>query len=184
MTNSSLNGGRTPLMLALSYGNTEMASVLLDGGARVGVSSSYGATPLRYAIWHDTPEQRALIRRLLAAGADVDAGSPPTRTGNPPIRNAEGTALGAVAGRGSPQMVEVLLTGGANVDARQTGWRTALMQAAETGNIAVVRLLLDAGADVNAEDSAGKSALQLARAGGHAGVAELLIASIAAARNQ
>lgn len=187
MTTSSLNGARTPLMVALSYGNTEMASVLLDGGAKVGVSSSYGATPLRYAIWHDTPEQRALIRRLLAAGADVDAGSPPRLTGSAPIRNAEGTALGVVAGRGSRasvQMVEVLLAGGANVDARQPGWRTPLMLAAATGNIAVVRVLLDAGADVNAEDSGGNSALQLAQAGGHADVTELLGAAIAAARNR
>jgi ankyrin repeat protein len=186
-TNPRLGGGRTPLMWALSVGNSEMASVLLDGGARVGLSTSYGATPLRYAIWHDTPEQRALIRRLLAAGADVDAGTPPRLTGSAPIRNAEGTALGVVAGRGSRgsvQMVEVLLAGGANVDARQTGGRTPLMLAAATGNIAVVRVLLDARADVNAEDSEGKSALQLAQAGGHADVTELLGAAIAAARNR
>lgn len=183
MTNPRLSGGRTPLMWALSVGNTEMASVLLDGGAKVGLSTSYGATPLRYAIWHDTPEQRALIRRLLAAGADVDAGTPPRLTGSAPIRNAEGTALGVVAGRGSRgsvQMVEVLLAGGAKVNARQPGGRTALMLAAATGNIAVVRVLLDARADVNAVDSEGKSALQLAQAGGHANVAELLNAAIAA----
>jgi ankyrin repeat protein len=184
MSNPRRAGGRTPLMWALSVGNTEMASVLLDGGAKVGVSTSYGATPLRFAIWVDTAEQRALIRRLLAAGADVDAGSPPRLTGSAPIVTAEGTALGDIAGRGSAQMAEVLLTGGANVNARQPGGRTALMLAAATGNIAVVRVLLDAGADVNAEDSGGKSALQLAQAGGHADVTELLSAAIAAPRNR
>src|SRR5690606_30354286 len=42
--------GRTPLMWSLGNGNTAMAQVLLDGGADVDARTSYGATPLHFAV--------------------------------------------------------------------------------------------------------------------------------------
>lgn len=177
-----LGGGRTPLMLALSTGNVEMARALLEAGASVYVTTSYGATPLRYAMWHDTPEMRQLVQQMLAAGAEVDAGRTPPPPGSlstapgaaRSVRNAEGTALGDAASRGSAEMARILLAAGARVDARQSGWTTPLMLAAARGNAALVRLLLDAGADVRAEDAAGRTALDYALARERADVAQLL----------
>lgn len=169
-------GGRTPLMWALGNGDAAMAQVLLDGGANVNARTSYGATPLRFAVWHDGPEQRVLVRRLLEAGADPDTGQIPSYKlpANPPLRSAEGTVLGNVAGGGSVEMVRILLEGGATVDARQPGWRTPLMMAAAGGHVEVVRMLLAAGADVAAKDSDGRTALDLALAASRAGAVALL----------
>ena len=72
-------------------------------------------------------------------------------------------------------MVQVLLSAGAEVDARQPGWRTPLMLAAAKGNLPVVRALLEAGADPAAKDSDDRTALSLARANGHVEVVELLL---------
>lgn len=170
LTSSSLGGGRTPLMWAFSVGNTKMAQVLLEGGASVHARTSYGATPLRFAMWQDDgPAELALIEKLLAAGADVDAGHWPrfsleNASSNPTrgTRTAEGTALGDVAD-GSANKVRLLLAAGAEVDARQPGWMTPLMLAAASGNAPVVSLLLEAGADVNAKDSRDRTALDMAR---------------------
>src|SRR5690606_9233858 len=108
--------GRTPLMWSLGNGNTAMAQVLLDGGADVDARTSYGATPLHFAVWHDRPEQRVLVQRLLQAGADPDAGQIPgyKLPANPPLRSAEGTVLGNVAarGRGGAELARMLLDAG------------------------------------------------------------------------
>lgn len=176
ITSPNLGGGRTALMWALGNGSVAMAQLLLDGGANVNARTSYGATPLHFAVWHDTPEQRPLVRRLLEADADPDAGHAPSYKlpANPPLRSVEGTVLGNVAGRASVELVQILLAGGAKVDARQPGWRTPLMLAAGSGNLEVVRTLLAAGADLEARDSDGRSALEHARAGSHASIAVLL----------
>jgi ankyrin repeat protein len=183
-----LGGGRTPLMLALGSGNVEMARALLQAGASVFVTTSYGATALRFAMWHDSPQMQQLVEQMLAKGAEVDAGRTPAApgTGDPaapgqpgaqvpiPVRHAQGTALGDMAARGSAQMARILLAAGADVDARQIGWRTPLMQAAAGGNVAVVRVLLEAGADPQAQDGDGRTALELAIANGRSEVAQLL----------
>jgi ankyrin repeat protein len=146
-------------------------------------------------MWHDSPEMRQLVRQMLAAGAEVDAGrgpSPPSNInplvpGQDPtdgvraIRHAEGTALGDIATRGSAEMVQILLDAGAKVDARQMDWKTPLMLAAAGGNVPVVRLLLAAGADTQARDAAGQTALDHATARGRDEVAQLLRAAAAAA---
>jgi ankyrin repeat protein len=181
---------RGPLMSALSNANLEMARVLLEGGASVHATTSYGATPLRFAVWWDGPEHIAMVKALLARGANVDAGQAPaykvSDTGKASLvytdevvitgsrRSAEGTALGDVAATKNPELVKVLLDAGATVDARQPGWRTPLMLASVAGNLPVVRLLLDAGADVNARDSNNKTPLDLAMANGRQDVAEML----------
>jgi serine/threonine-protein phosphatase 6 regulatory ankyrin repeat subunit B len=191
-----LGGGRTPLMMALSTGNVEMARALLEAGASVYITTSYGATALRFAMWHDTPEMRQLVQQMLAAGAEVDAGRAPPPPGSlstapggaqavRTVRSAEGTALGDVAAHGGAEMARILLAAGASVDARQTGWKTPLMLAAARGNTALVRLLLESGADAQARDAAGKTALDLALAGGPTEVAQLLRdATAATARNR
>jgi ankyrin repeat protein len=70
--------------------------------------------------------------------------------------------------------MRALLAAGADVDARQPGWKTPLMIAAAAGNTSSVRLLLEAGADSTLEDSDEQTAMLQALAHGHNEVADLL----------
>ena len=64
------------------------------------------------------------------------------------------TALHFAAKGGHPDSVEVLITNGADVMAKDgvSGGRTALDWAAERGHLDCVEVLLDKGADVMAKD--------------------------------
>jgi ankyrin repeat protein len=64
--------------------------------------------------------------------------------------NYGGTALIYAANHGY-EMVEALLTKGADVNAKANNGSTALMAAAQTGHIEIVEALLARGADVNAK---------------------------------
>jgi len=69
----------------------------------------------------------------------------------------------------------LLLSSGANLDARDNHQRTALMYAAQKTSVELLRLFLAHGADVNAKDSQGESALMYAvRASWQSGVDLLL----------
>jgi len=72
----------TPLHVTITWGDTESAALLLDGGADVNAKGEYGFTPLHRAISANKP---ALIKLLLECGAD------------PTIRNADGDDCFALA---------------------------------------------------------------------------------------
>lgn len=61
------------------------------------------------------------------------------------------------------ELTEVLVNGGANVNLRSDGGKTALMRAAgHNGDVETLRLLLAAGAKINLRDNEGKTALYYA----------------------
>ena len=68
------------------------------------------------------------------------------------------TALMRCAGHGPAQDVRLLLTAGANPNARAADGMTALMEAAHRDTAECVTALLDAGADVTARDDEGFTA--------------------------
>jgi ankyrin repeat protein len=134
------------------------------------VDAGDGTTPLHWAVYRN---EVAEVKRLIAAGADVNAqndyGATPLSeaavAGNVEVidrllkagakvdaANADGqTALMIVARTSNVEAAKLLLKRGAKVDQRET-WRnqTALMWAAAEGQPAMVRLLVRAGADANA----------------------------------
>jgi ankyrin repeat protein len=89
------------------------------------------------------------------------------------------TALLVAVSFGNPQMVQLLISRGANVNLAARGGieRTPLQMAAEQGHLAIVQLLIEKGAEVNALPAmkGGATALQLAAIGGYIGVAEELL---------
>jgi len=86
----------------------------------------------------------AQVRALLADDASLANWRDP-RLGSVPLIYA--------AHRGHLEVVEVLLAGGAEVDARETGsGTTALHWAAEGGHMGVAQRLLEAGAEIEAVD--------------------------------
>ena len=145
---------QTPLHSAVNFGLLEAATVLLDGGAD---PNAGGWTPLHGAASRPSIELTSL---LLARGADPNA------------RNTEyllfhipgDTPLHSAADSNSDlAVIEALLRGGADANARNGRGRTALFSAAAPSlgesNEVVVRRLIEAGADPNVRDRGGKTPL-------------------------
>ena len=129
--------GTTALHWAARWDDLELADVLLRAGADPAAATRVGATPLFLASQNGS---RALIARLLDAGADANASF--LAFGETPLMFAART--------GSLDAVRLLLDRGAEVEATESRFGTsALMWAAEQNQLPVVTLLLERGADVN-----------------------------------
>jgi ankyrin repeat protein len=152
----------------------------------------------------DAAEQRngALIRKLLGAGADVNATQVDGMTAlhwavynddvemagllvrsraNVNAANRYGVApLSLAATNGNANVVKLLLDAGANVNASLPGGETVLMTAARAGSLEAVKALLARGANPNAREQREQTALMWAAAEGHAAVVRALIEAGAA----
>ena len=71
-------------------------------------------------------------------------------------------------------VLKVLLSAGANIDARDRFGATALMMAVMNNHPTWCRLLIDEGAYVNAKNNDGKTAIDIAREQGHSALARYL----------
>ncbi len=107
-----------------------------------------------------------LVRTLIENGTDVDS-----------IEDSYSkTALHRAAMSGHRDVVEFLLTKGADIDAKDYSVASPLHRAAEKGHKEVAELLIAKGADVNAKNNDGQTPLHYAAASGRKDIAELLIA--------
>ncbi|NDH10052.1 MAG: ankyrin repeat domain-containing protein, partial [Gammaproteobacteria bacterium] len=108
-------------------------------------------------------EHVAVVRDLLASGADVNA------------KNSHGiTALMFAARVEHVAVVRDLLASGADVNAKDSHGSTALMHAASAEHVEVVRLLIEKGANVNAQTAHGWTALMYAAMFGHVDFTEVI----------
>jgi hypothetical protein len=88
---------------------------------------------------------------------------------------AHWTPLRWAAENGHAEMVELLLSEGADVAvADKDGW-TPLIAASSKGHLDAVRLLLDKGAEVNFEDKTARTAISYAAEGEHRTIVQLLL---------
>jgi hypothetical protein len=159
----------TALHAAASQGCNEALLVLLSLGANVMADCGQHETALHAASVHGFHRTCEI---LLAHGADpnfrcgelherVECGEPGPAISRHPRRRRQlmlilkggtyGTALQAAAYTGHMDIVELLLTSGADVNAQAGIYWTALQAAAYAGHKEIVRILLDAGADLNLE---------------------------------
>ena len=143
---------QSPLHAAARFnGDPTFVTLLLEAGADLDARGKFGGTPLHVSIWN---EDVSVMRTLLKAGADPNAGEDGPDGGNTPLHYA--------ARYGNPAMVAVLLAAGADPNARNRDDRwgnTPLDWALEDNNRAVADLLLKGGetakakrADPNAPD--------------------------------
>jgi len=145
---------------------------LLAKKADVNIAQADGTTALHWAArWNDLETAQWLIHNGAAAGAANQDGATP---------------LFLAAQNGSAAMIELLLKGGADVNAPVLAHgETALMMASRSGSVDAVRALLEHGAQVNAKDTLrGTTALMWAAEQGHFEVVELLVHSGADVRAQ
>jgi len=119
---------------------------------------------LLQTTWMDAVEKgdAGLIRRLIAAGKDVNESS------------GDETPLHWAAGAGKDDIVLLLLEKGAFIDPKNGALQTPLMMAARRGNAESVRLLIKNGADLDARDAQDQTALDQAQNHGHHEVAKVL----------
>jgi ankyrin repeat protein len=120
------------------------------------------ATPLHRAVSEGQLDE---IRQLVEGGAQLEAFT--AYLGNP---------MHVAASGGKPEVVELLLKLGADVDPRRrTGRFTPLHDAANFGHFKNVQILLDAGAEVDAQDDHGRTPLWYAAGHSHRKIVELLL---------
>jgi len=127
--------GRTALHHAATYGQVDIALILLDAGADNDAREEDGETPLHYAAWRSELEVSAL---LVESGADLE------------IRNNWGRTPLLIVARetGNAEMARLLIDAGAEVNLRDEGGESPLDLAAWRGFSDLVNLLLDEGADL------------------------------------
>jgi len=141
-------------MWAAAEGHSDVASGLIDLGAKVDAASRTGFTPLVFAaIKNDVPSMHALLH----AGANPNVS---LRSGAKPLVVAMQYRHTAAA--------LALLERGADITVRDRSGNTMLHVAAQAGDMDVVRALLARGADPNAR-TAKASAAAGARGGGGGG---------------
>jgi uncharacterized protein len=139
--------GKSALIQAVETGEEKAVRLLIAAGANVNFKDGEGRTAYSYAAQIG---QANLKNLLAAAGADIRIGVDEYKS-----RYAENAFFQAAAD-GRTDVVEALLAGGTDVNARNEGQMTALMRSQENST---VDALLKAGADVNAKDRAGFTAL-------------------------
>lgn len=151
--------GQTPLMLAAQAGNAKAVKMLLENGmaGAVNARDKRGRTALMYVRrWYTYDELAgAVVRALVAAGADVNAAD-----------NEGRTALMSAAEAGSTDGVKALIELGASINAKDKHGRTALMWSVASKDVAkhdAVHYLVTAGADATAKDDEGQTALTLGK---------------------
>ena len=106
-----------------------------------------------------------LVRRLLAAGASVQA-----------CEEGCDTPLLRAAASDRPDTIDILLTAGSELDAvNPTGWTSAHI-ATINGSLAALCVLLAAGANVHTRDDGGYDPLMAAAEGGRPEALDLLLA--------
>lgn len=121
--------------------------------------SKEGARLLHDAVdWNDIPVARSLV----AAGVDINDMSP-------------FTAVWWAADRGSLEMLEYLISAGADVNLRQKDDEPAICVAAQRRDARFVEQILAAGVSVNEHDKYGETALMRAAGSGRVDVVRLLL---------
>ncbi len=152
-----------PLLVAAFNGDTLAARRLLLGGKSPNLSDNDNRTALMWAV---------IAGRLETASEIV--GFKPRLEAADVLGN---TALFYAADRGEPELIDLLVKGGAPVDAENRQGATPLIAAARAGHDLAIRRLLAAKADPRRTDYSGKSALDWAREGRSPSIVRLLEAA-------
>jgi hypothetical protein len=138
----------TPLHKTAWDDELEVAKLLLDRGAKVDALDQSGDTPLTKAVEYG---RLKLVRLFLDRGADLNAAR---------AHKSLDDLLRLAVGESTPEVAELLLDRGANVNSMDENGKTPLYWTAISDHPeATVKLLLDRGAQVNTPGVDGKTPL-------------------------
>ncbi|NXC04650.1 KANK3 protein, partial [Orthonyx spaldingii] len=171
VVNLADGNGNTALHYSVSHSNFHIVRLLLDTGiCNVDHQNKAGYTALMLAALAavEQEEDMNVVRRLFSMG-NVNAKA----------SQAGQTALMLAVSHGRQEMVEALLTCGADVNLQDEEGSTALMCACEHGRVETVKLLLaQPTCNVSIIDSDGNNAVAIALEAGHSDIATLLYAHL------
>lgn len=169
MVNLPDANGITALHYAVSYGNFQVVSKLIDTNVtdpNKPNKAGYTSIMLASLAQIKNAEQERIVRKLISLG---DVNMKAAQHGQ--------TALMLAASHGRFKMVKLLLQGGSDVNAQDEDGSSALMCAVEHGHADIVQCLLaQPGCDPNLADNDGLTALNVAMEAGHKDIAVLLYA--------
>ena len=181
--NTRFDDGQTPLHLAAIMGHSAIADYLLAHKAETAVQDSSGATPLHEAVRYGNV---GIARSLLNAGANPNArdnlGKTPIMLAIPEDKIVEtyqllidyrtdlsqkdmfgDTVLHTAAMMNlTSDVISILVSHGADIDARNKEGVTPLEIAVQKNNIELVHLLTQNGANIHTQDTNGNSPLSMA----------------------
>ncbi|KAF1325079.1 Tkl protein kinase, partial [Globisporangium splendens] len=181
----------TPIYRAVTYGNLKTVELLLKRGANITSPASFQAESTLYEMAkHGRVDMLQLAHKL--RGDQVDFGARSDNTKHAPLHGAaahghtevacfllradllhpqvdvdvrsanQDTPLLLAVHKGHLEVVDLLVTHGADIDKCRAGHSTPLIEAAEAGHFAVVQYLCEHGADPNAMRDGDLSALCVA----------------------
>ena len=162
----------TLLMRACLCQKVEIIELLLNKGADINKTLKDGRTALHIAASQGYTE---IVQLLLNRNADLNL-TFKRLAGREITREITGiTVLMLAVLIGKKELVEMLITAGADVNAHTSNGDTALLEAAYSGDLDIVELLLKNGAHSNARGDKGYTALACAVEQGHKEVVLLLL---------
>ncbi|KAF7311992.1 26s proteasome non-atpase regulatory subunit 10 [Mycena indigotica] len=176
---------RTALHWAASSGAKDIVRFLIDKDAQIDVVDNMGWSPLHIAVSAGHDE---VVQELVGAGADVNKFSvispisSTTRVFNVCFRkNGKGiTPLHYAASKSRIDIGKLLISRGADINAKDNANQVPLHRAATTGSAAFINLLLNSSVPpaktrLNNADRIGNTPLHLAMDSAHAEAAVILI---------
>lgn len=119
--------GKKLVMLAAENGHCEMAAVLLNAGASVGVGDVVGETALHKAAYNGRDE---VVQLLIDHGADVNEID---NAGNTPLHHC--VCINPSSGGNLFETLEVLVSNDANILAENNDMQTPFHHIVESGNV-------------------------------------------------
>ncbi|CAG0896266.1 unnamed protein product [Cyprideis torosa] len=171
VVNLSDANGNTAMHYAVSHGNFDVVSILLDSkvvNTSAQNKAGYTCVMLVSLTGLRSDSDRLVVKRLFSLG-DVNVKA----TGHGQ------TALMLAVAHGRLDMVKLLVEAGADVNIQDADGSTALMCAAEQGHLDIVKYLLKIpDCDPTLVDNDGSSALQIAMDADHKDIGVLIYATL------
>jgi len=166
--------------LAACKGDLDRVKTLIERGTNIDIKDEFGCVPLHWAALAESPE---VADFLIGKGADVNAKDARNLTpliaarGLPVIKllvskgadiqaqdsYPESTKLHWACIEGDKDVVEFLISKGAEVDRKNKRGQTPLWLAASYGHREIVELLIKKGANINVSNNRGLTPLAMAR---------------------